>query len=69
MQQEIESAIPEPERLLLDKEKLTGLGEMSWLDFCYTIKRFTYNGNTLNAEVFERICPALGLEWAQVNNE
>jgi len=52
MQQEIESAIPEPERLLLDKEKLTGLGEMSWLDFCYTIKRFTYNGNTLNNEVF-----------------
>ena len=42
---------------------------MSWLDFCYTVKRFTFNGNTLNVEVFERICPSLNLDWEKVVNE
>lgn len=71
MEEEIANAIPDPERLLLEREKLAGLGEMAYLDFCYSIKRFTYNvgGNVLNEKIFERICPELGLEWEQVVNE
>ena len=69
MAQEIASAIPEPEQNLQDKEKASGLGEMAYLDFCYAIKRFTFNGNVLNDEVFQRICPELGLNWEDVINE
>ena len=69
MQAEIEQQLPDPEKVLLEREKLAGLNEMAFLDFCYTIKRFTFNGNTLNDQVFQRICPELGLEWEQVINE
>ena len=49
--------------MIIEKEKTLGLGEMAFLDLCYTVKRFTYNGNVLNDEVFKRICPELGLDW------
>ena len=42
---------------------------MAYLDFCYSLKRFTFNGNVLNDEVFKRICPELGLEYEQVIDE
>ena len=69
VEQEIADALPDPERLLLEKEKLSGLHEMAYLDFCYAIKRFTFNGGSLNDKVFQRICPELNLEWEQVINE
>ena len=69
MAEEIANALPDPERLILEKEKLSGLGDMAYLDFCYSIKRFTYNGGVLNDKVFERICPEFGQEWDQVTNE
>ena len=69
MEQEISDSIPEPERLLLEKEKACGLSSMAYLDYCYTMKRFTFNGNTLNDQVFQRMCPELGLEWEDVINE
>ena len=69
MEEEIANAIPDPERLLLEKEKLSGLGEMAYLDFIYTIKRFTFNGSMLNDKVMERICPELGQDWEQLASD
>ena len=63
MQQEIADSLPDPERILLEKEKEAGLGEMAYLDFCYSIKRFTYNGNVLNDDTMKCICPELGLDY------
>lgn len=39
---------------------------MAFLDYCYTLKRFTYSGNVINEDVFKRICPALNLDYDQV---
>ena len=69
LESEYADQLPETELMIIEKEKTLGLGEMAFLDFCYTVKRFTYNGNVLNDEVFKRICPELGLDWEQVNNE
>ena len=66
LEEEIADAIPEPERLLQEKEKASGLDEIAFLDYCYTLKRFTFNGNVINDAVFERICPELRLEYEQV---
>ena len=63
MQQEIADQLPDPEKLLLEKEKEAGLSEMAYLDFCYSIKRFTYNGNVLNDDTMKRLCPELGLDY------
>ena len=60
MEEEIANALPDPEKLILEKEKLSGLGELAYLDFCYSVKRFTYNAGVLNDKVFERICPEFG---------
>lgn len=69
MIEEIANAIPECERLLLEKEQLTGLQTVAFLDWCYGIKRFSFNGTVINDQVFETICPDLGLKWEDVNNE
>ena len=69
IQEEIADAIPEPENLLQEKEKAAGLSEMAWLDFCYSVKRFSFNGNVINEAVFERISPGLGLDFNQVKNQ
>mmetsp|Transcript_8269 Transcript_8269/g.11456 ORF Transcript_8269/g.11456 Transcript_8269/m.11456 type:complete len:159 (-) Transcript_8269:287-763(-) len=69
MQEEIEEAIPEPERLLQEKEQAAGLSDMAWLDYCYSMKRFTFNGNVLNEDVFKRISPGLKLDFEQMMDQ
>ena len=68
-QAEIEEALPEVERILCEREKESQLHTLSYTEFVYAVKRYTFRGQPFNERIFEGISADLNIDYKKIKEE
>ena len=68
-QDEIESSLSPLELKITEQEKITEFYKLSYTEFMYALKRYTFRGQPFSSTIFEGICPDLNIKWSAIADD